>query len=287
MAIAATSDAGSERGAPREPVVPRLAATVALVRDATGGPEVYLMRRPPTMTFAPGVWVVPGGSVDPLDATTASPTTPATTDRSAWAPTGLSTMDAERVLAAAVREVFEETAVLLATDPSDRVPALPAGRRVRLRTALRAGTLRLADVLHEQRLRLDARLLVPWSRWITPAWVPARRFDTYFFVAALPAGQRPVRAPTEASAARWLRPAEALDRHARGGLPLMIPTRALLGALADVRSLATLRAELPWQPPDAGAMPPPPGGPAEIERRMRGADRRIDPRRDDEGTRRR
>src|SRR5690242_14869968 len=104
MAIAATSDAGSERGAPREPVVPRLAATVALVRDATGGPEVYLMRRPPTMTFAPGVWVVPGGSVDPLDATTASPTTPATTDRSAWAPTGLSTMDAERVLAAAVRD---------------------------------------------------------------------------------------------------------------------------------------------------------------------------------------
>ena len=49
MAIAATSDAGSERGAPREPVVPRLAATVALVRDATGGPEVYLMRRPPTV----------------------------------------------------------------------------------------------------------------------------------------------------------------------------------------------------------------------------------------------
>jgi hypothetical protein len=34
-------------------------------------------------------------------------------------------------------------------------------------------------------------------------------------------------------------------------------------------------------------MPPPPGGPAEIERRMRGADRRIDPRRDDEGRRRR
>src|SRR5689334_1835371 len=169
MAIAATSDAGSERGAPREPVVPRLAATVALVRDATGGPEVYLMRRPPTMTFAPGVWVVPGGSVDPLDATTASPTTPATTDRSAWAPTGLCTMDAERVLAAAVREVFEETAVLLATDPADRVPALAAGRRVRLRTAVRAGTLRLADVLHEQRLRLDARVLVPWSRWHPPA----------------------------------------------------------------------------------------------------------------------
>src|SRR3954469_2053704 len=156
MAIAASSDAGSERGEPREPVVPRLAAPVALVRDATGGPEVYLMRRPPTMRFAPDVWVVPGGSVDTLDAATASPTAPSTTDRGGWAPTGLSTMDAERVLAAAVREVFEETAVLLATDQAGRVPARPAGRRVRLRTALRAGTLGLADVLHEQRLRLDA-----------------------------------------------------------------------------------------------------------------------------------
>jgi 8-oxo-dGTP pyrophosphatase MutT (NUDIX family) len=286
MAGAASSDAGSERGEPREPVVPRLAATVALVRDAAGGPEVYLMRRPPTMTFAPGVWVVPGGSVDALDAGTAPAASLSTMDGGGWAPTGLSTMDAGRVLAGAVREVFEETAVLLATDRSGRVPALPAGRRVRRRTALRSGRIGLADVLHEEGLRLDGRLLVPWSRWITPAWVPKRRFDTYFFVAALPSGQRPVRARTEASAARWLRPADALDRHANGGLRLMIPTLALLGALAEVRSLATLRADLPWRPPDAGAMPGPPDG-AEVERRMRGADRQIDRRRDDEGRRRR
>jgi 8-oxo-dGTP pyrophosphatase MutT (NUDIX family) len=248
---------------------------------------VYLMRRPPTMAFAPGVWVVPGGSVDALDGETAALATMSTVDRGGWARTGLSTMDAGRVLAAAVREVFEETAVLLATDRSGQVPALPARRRVQRRTALRAGRLGLADVLYREGLRLDGRLLVPWSRWITPAWVPKRRFDTYFFVAALPAGQEPVRARTEASDARWLRPAEALDRHARGGLQLMIPTRALLGALAEVASLATLRAELPWRLPDTGAMPAPPGGSAEIERRMRGADRPIAPRRDDEGRRRR
>jgi 8-oxo-dGTP pyrophosphatase MutT (NUDIX family) len=286
MAIAASSDAGSERGKPREPVVPRLAATVALVRDAVTGPEVYLMRRPATMTFAPGVWVVPGGSVDALDARTASLATVSIVDHEGWSRTGLSTVDAGRVLAAAVREVFEETAVLLATDRSGQVPALPSGRRVRRRTALRAGRLGLPDVLSGEGLRLDGRLLVPWSRWITPAWVPKRRFDTYFFVAKLPVGQQPVRARTEASAARWLRPAEALDRHARGRLQLMIPTRALLAALAEMRSLATLRAELPWRPPDAGAMPPP-GDRAEIERRMRGADRQTAPPREDEGRRHR
>jgi 8-oxo-dGTP pyrophosphatase MutT (NUDIX family) len=287
MAVAASSDAGSERDEPREPVVPRLAATVALVRDAAGGPEVYLMRRPATMAFAPGVWVVAGGSVDAVDAETARVTSVSTVDHDRWTATGLSTVDAKRVLAAAVREVFEETAVLLAADRSGRVPALPAGRRVRRRTALRAGRVGLTDVLQREDLRLDERLLVPWSRWITPAWVPKRRFDTYFFVAALPAGQEPVRARTEASDARWLRPGEALDRHARGGLQLMIPTRALLGALAEVHSLATLRAELPWRVPDTGAMPAPQGGPAETERRMRGADRQIDPPHDNEGRRRR
>jgi 8-oxo-dGTP pyrophosphatase MutT (NUDIX family) len=285
MAIAASSDAGSGCGEPREPVVPRLAATVALVRDAPAGPEVYLMRRPAAMAFAPGAWVVPGGSVDAPDAGTAAATVTSTVDQDGWTATGLSSMDSRRLLAAAVREVFEETAVLLATDRSGRVPALPARRRVRRRTELRAGRLGFADVLHRERLRLDGRLLVPWSRWITPPWVPKRRFDTYFFVAALPAGQEPVRARSEASAARWLRPAEALDRHAAGRLPMLIPTRALLGALAEVRSLATLRVELPWRLPDLGAMPPP--APAEIERRMRGADDQIVPRRDDERRRRR
>jgi 8-oxo-dGTP pyrophosphatase MutT (NUDIX family) len=335
MAITTSSDAGSECGEPREPVVPRLAATVALVRDGADGLEVYLMRRPATMSFAPGVWVVPGGSVDPLDTATAgvppsigtaatagpagtvgpaadvgtaasaSAATAAGTagavqpgeavasvgvsivDVDGWGRTGLSGVDAGRVLAAAVREVFEETAVLLATDRSGQVPGLPTGRRVRARGALRSGRRRLADVLDGEGLRLDGRLLVPWSRWITPAWVPTRRFDTYFFVAELPAGQQPVRARTEASAARWLRPADALDRHARGRMQLMIPTRAFLAALAEVSSLATLRAELPWRPPDPDAMPPPPGDHAERDRRMRGADRQTATARDDEGRRRR
>jgi 8-oxo-dGTP pyrophosphatase MutT (NUDIX family) len=255
MAITTSSDAGSECGQPRQPVVPRLAATVALVRDGADGLEVYLMRRPATMAFAPGVWVVPGGSVDAADADAAASLS--TMDGHAgWAATGLSTVDSGRVLAAAVREVFEETAVLLATDATGAVPSLPSRRRVRDRAALRAGTADFGALLRRDGLRLERRLLVPWSRWITPAWVPKRRFDTYFFVAAQPAGQEPVRARTEASAARWLRPADALDRFARD---LMTPTRTLLAALGDVRSTATLRDELRWHESHLGQVPRPPG----------------------------
>jgi 8-oxo-dGTP pyrophosphatase MutT (NUDIX family) len=259
-----------------------LAATVALVRDGVDGLEVYLMRRPATMAFAPGAWVVPGGSVDALDADIARVTTMSTVDHRGWAATGLSIMDAGRVLAAAVREVFEETAVLLAADRSGQVPPLPLRRRVQRRSALRAGRLGLRDVLYREGLQLDGRLLVPWSRWITPAWVPNRRFDTYFFVAAQPAGQQPVRARPEATDARWLRPVRALEEHEQGRMRLMVPTRALLGALAGIRGTATLPAELPWQPPDLRPVPAPAGGPREVDRLMRGARDDI-ARRDDNG----
>jgi 8-oxo-dGTP pyrophosphatase MutT (NUDIX family) len=281
MAITASSDAGSECGEPRQPVVPRLAATVALVRDGADGLEVYLMRRPATMAFAPGAWVVPGGSVDAPDAAVAgslstmdgpagvadSGSTPGT---AGWDSTGLSTVDSGRVLAAAVREVFEETAVLLATDATGAVPPLPVRRRVRDRAAVRSGTAGFGDLLRREGLRLNRRLLVPWSRWITPAWVSERRFDTYFFVAALPPGQEPVRARTEASAARWLRPGQALDRYAQHRLQLMVPTRALLAALAGVRGTATLRDELPWRPSDLGQVPAPAGDARVVDRLMRG-----------------
>jgi 8-oxo-dGTP pyrophosphatase MutT (NUDIX family) len=285
MAITTSSDAGSECGQPREPVVPRLAATVALVRDGADGLEVYLMRRPATMAFAPGAWVVPGGSVDAADADVAASLSTAaslsmmdgegaaaraSTVDPGWTATRLSTVDAGRVLAAAVREVFEETAVLLATDATGAVPPFPSRRRVRDRTALRSGTAGFGALLRRDGLRLDRRLLVPWSRWITPAWVPKRRFDTYFFVAALPAGQQPVRARTEASAARWLRPDQALDGFARRRLQLMVPTRALLGALAGVRSTTTLAADLRWQPSHLGDVPAPPGGLPVVDRLMRG-----------------
>ena len=51
------------------PVPCRDAATIALLRDAPGGPEVYLLRRVRAMAFAGGMHVFPGGSVDPADAT--------------------------------------------------------------------------------------------------------------------------------------------------------------------------------------------------------------------------
>ena len=49
------------------PPVPRPASTLVLIRDGDDGVETFLMRRPLTMKFAPGMSVYPGGALDEAD----------------------------------------------------------------------------------------------------------------------------------------------------------------------------------------------------------------------------
>jgi len=92
------------------PAVPRLAATVVLLRDHGGGLEIYTQRRAATMAFAPGMYAFPGGSVAAVDAEppTGHEVEPMATRM------GLTEESALAVLRAAVRELTEETGVRLA-----------------------------------------------------------------------------------------------------------------------------------------------------------------------------
>jgi 8-oxo-dGTP pyrophosphatase MutT (NUDIX family) len=77
----------------------------------------------------------------------------------------------------------------------------------------------------------DDAELVPFSRWITPDREPIR-FDTRFYVAALPAGTQPAVDGAECVALGWFPPAGALDAHVRGTLLLVFPTIKHLQQLA-------------------------------------------------------
>ena len=96
-----------------QPVVPGLAATVILLREAAGGSEVLLIERPSSMAFAPGVHVFPGGRVDPEDAATAG----ADDQRAAARALGdnLSPDAALAVHHAAIRELREEAGIHIAS----------------------------------------------------------------------------------------------------------------------------------------------------------------------------
>jgi 8-oxo-dGTP pyrophosphatase MutT (NUDIX family) len=183
------------------PAVPRPAATVLLLRPPL---DVYLIRRAPTMAFAAGMYAFPGGTVDSRD---------------------------PDVACAAVREVFEETGVLLAgPSPTEVVADVSTVDWEDARRAVEAREVGFADLLRERGLVLRDDLLVPWSRWVTPEFEP-RRYDTCFFLARLPLGQRTRHIEGEASHALWSPP----DRAA--GLPMLPPTRVTLAQLAAYRTV--------------------------------------------------
>jgi 8-oxo-dGTP pyrophosphatase MutT (NUDIX family) len=226
----------------RDPAVPRDAATVILLRPAqpddgdgdagpaAPGPEVYLLRRQPSMAFAPGAQVFPGGGVDARDAD--EEVAWAGPDAARWGAIFAAPPDLARALVcAAVRETFEESGVLLAGDSADSVVADTTGDDwERDRNALLDRSLSLAEMLARRRLVLRSDLLRPWSRWITPVIEP-RRFDTRFFAAALPAGQRTRDVGGEAAATAWIRPAAALAAARRGAMTLLPPTAVTLAEL--------------------------------------------------------
>jgi len=156
---------------------------------------------------------------------------------------------ARALVCAAVRETFEESGVLLAGASHDDLvsdsAALAADRH-----ALLAGTASLAEVLSRRGLVLRTDLLTPWARWITPEASP-RRFDTWFFAAALPPGQAATAAPEghadpgESESGAWLRPASALEAARAGQMTLLPPTAVTLGELARHADVPAILAHRP------------------------------------------
>jgi len=232
----------------RPPAQPRDAATVILLRPGAAGLEVLMLARARAMDFAPGAHVFPGGSLDPQDASVP------------WqgpAPHGLGVPDerARALACAAIRETFEESGVLLAVAAQAQPPARDlirdaAQQLAQDRQDLLAGAVSFADVLTRHGLTLRADLLTPWTRWITPE-AADRRFDTWFFVAAMPAGQA-ADASAESDSIDWLRPADALDGARAGRLTLLPPTAVALaevGGYPDLPAvLAAPRAITPLMP---------------------------------------
>jgi 8-oxo-dGTP pyrophosphatase MutT (NUDIX family) len=220
------------------PATPRDAATVMLLRSRPAGLEVYMLRRQSTMAFAPGAYVFPGGSVDSRDAD--EQVAWAGPDAAEWgrifdAPPSL----ARALVCAAVRETYEESGVLLAGESAGSVVADTTSDEWEAdRHALLDRSVSLAELLGRRGLVLRADLLRPWSRWITPVVEP-RRFDTRFFAAALPAGQRTRDVGGEAAEVAWVRPAAALQAGKSGEIMLFPPTAVTLSELADCGTVDT------------------------------------------------
>jgi 8-oxo-dGTP pyrophosphatase MutT (NUDIX family) len=227
-----------------KPVEPRAAATVVLMRDAEGGPEALLLRRHRRSGFAAGAWVFPGGVVDERDRDGALLERLDGPTPGQWA-RRLGLVDAGEALgyvAAAIREAFEETGILLAAVDSRFSPHANAAASLDVaRRALLNDVVSLHDVVVGNGLCLSGGELIYIAHWITPTPEP-RRYDTRFFAARAPAGAQCTVHDAEMTDAAWLRPADAVERFNAGDMKLLPPTVHTLRRLAEYGSWEQARA---------------------------------------------
>jgi 8-oxo-dGTP pyrophosphatase MutT (NUDIX family) len=209
-------------------------ATVVLLRDAGADLEVFLLRRHGQSEVLGGAFVFPGGKADAEDAEWVERLDrPEAGLHALLGEPELAPQQAAALFVTAVRELFEETGVLLADVTPDQArecwDALREGRH-------------LEDLLPPSGLRLAASALHPWSRWITPTLssVTRKRFDTRFFVAAVPPGQEPRHDEHEATEGLWLAPRAALRQYWDGVIELAPPQIMSLNHLARHRSVASV-----------------------------------------------
>jgi 8-oxo-dGTP pyrophosphatase MutT (NUDIX family) len=203
----------------------RPAATVVLLREGDPGPEVFLLRRHGASGFMAGATVFPGGKVDVDDRL--APASGLDAQKCAQLLGIVDPDEARAFFVAAIRELHEESHVLLARDAQGNLPAAEAVAAIdrdleALRTGHRLATRDWHAVVRAAGLTPALELLVPFAHWVTPRAEP-RRFDTYFFVASHPPQQQAALDPHEATDARWLSPHAALHDHASGGEVLLPP----------------------------------------------------------------
>lgn len=115
-----------------------------------------------------------------------------------------------------------------AVDPADVAGDPPESLEAARRAAVR-------EVEEEVGLVVDPDELVPFSLWTPPERSP-KALTTAFFAVRVPDGELRL-APEELVAAAWMRPVDALARHAAGGLTLWPPTWVTLHGLLDAPSV--------------------------------------------------
>ena len=185
-----------------------------LLRESSDvGVEVFMMRRTTKAAFAGGMYVFPGGAVDAEDSS---------------------------YEIAAIRECFEEAGVLLARTATGTTvrfdDPVSHERFTDYRHVVHAGERSMTSVLMAENLVAQSDELLWVAHWVTP-FGEVRRFDTRFFVVAMPDDQTPLHDDKETVGSLWVTPLDALNRAQAGELLMLPPTIANLEFLATYSSV--------------------------------------------------
>ena len=221
---------------------PRISASVVpWRRTAEGEIEVYWVRRSPKLRFMGGFHAFPGGGLSKEDSEVPvnglpQGLEPGQVTEAEASPTPDAPPDlVDGLIVAALRELFEETGLLLV----DSLPAREILERDRER--LLAEEVPFGQLLDELGAELQAERLVFAGRWLTPPFVPMR-FDNRFFLLEWPVDERqqPEIWPGELDHGEWIRPVDALERWEEGGILTAPPILHKLRCFRDEAPEAAL-----------------------------------------------
>ncbi len=195
----------------QKPAIPKDAAAVILIKDG----KVLWAQRNPNIKFLGGWHAFPGGKLEAADC----------------AIEVLNCADAEdlkKFIVCAVRELFEETGVLLVRNGEK----LTKGQRASLHDDLVSGRSGFAEILADWNLQIDAEDFLYAGFWTTPQFSPVR-FKTRFFAAECPSKQEPYAAISEMLAPEFIAPETALERWANSEVLISPPVLISLQELAN------------------------------------------------------
>lgn len=207
-------------------------ATIVLARQGDDSPEVLMVRRRAGDAFGDS-YTFPGGVLDDDES------------EAAVFCSGLAAEDADARLgvangalafySAAVRELFEETGILLTT------PA-PVAALEPLRAELAAGGVSWPSLLCRNELEIRCDAIHYFAHWETPLTL-AKRWSARFFLAELPDGQDASHDDNEVVDSCWVAPGNVIGEAEAGHMKVPFPT---LINLRDLAAYDSVEAMLEW-----------------------------------------
>lgn len=208
----------------------RPSSTVVVVRPGAPEPELFMVQRHEESSFGTA-YAFPGGVVDDDDAAVHEFCT-GLSARQADSRLGVKTKGLS-FFSAAIRELFEESGVLLAS-ANNIDEDLCA-----VRDALNAGSECWSDFVTRNKIELHCDQLHYISHWTTPVSRP-KRYSTRFFVAELPEGQAALHCGGELTDSCWKTAHDMLEAGRSGKVKLHFPTIKTLESIARYKTLETL-----------------------------------------------
>lgn len=174
---------------------------MVLLRDSPTGLETWLGYRPGSSPL--GVLAFPGGSLEASDDDAVGwlgPPPQFWAEKMGTPDVGL----ARRHVVGAIRELFEETGILLAgPDLSTTVEGTSSAEWMRAREAVAEQEKSFTDVLAKRGLSVRTDLLKPLVNWLSPDF-SHRRFNTRYFAATVPMNQQPSLLASKGVWGRWV-----------------------------------------------------------------------------------